>query len=174
MSDEVTREQAQSALLLAVLQGQHDHAERLLAAGCLPHYVYPSQETPFGMALGLGDLKMAALMLRHGASVNHQAVRGESYLPLIGAVTADLAEFGTKRVEFLLAHGADPRLTWKGQDGTTHDVQDLISGRAKIATAVENVTLADMRALLQQQVRNLEAAEARRREAVKAQKRFKL
>lgn len=73
-----------------------------------------NDETALGLAAVNGNMKVARMLLDHGARVNHQ--RSHWQLPLFKAVKANCVEM----VKLLVQRGADPTLK-KGKFDTSLD-----------------------------------------------------
>lgn len=73
----------------------------------------PGGSTPLGLAVGLGHIQVADLLLRHGADAN-LAVNTDGTLPLQQAASHPQPGLALSLVRLLLVHGADPRARGAG------------------------------------------------------------
>lgn len=112
----LTQDEIMGALMLAVLQGQREHVESLLAAGVPPQEKMPPTEiTPFDVALQMKDFHVLSLMIAHGADVNDAYDGGNI---LFNAVLMDVSDGAMARTLFLIGQGVDPQKTWNDGDAT--------------------------------------------------------
>ncbi len=149
-----------------------------LADGADPLRQTVKDVTVLSLAVRMGHIDIVAAMLHTGIPVDHQLGPGHR-TALSYAVEADIEHLTTKRTALLLGYGADPdvRFSYVGIPCATVDL--VINRRQIDAYPPEQVTIDDLRQMLDARRRQIaqSCTITQRRQALLKQardKRFKL
>ena len=108
MTDRNRQIELDTALWLAVSNGDDAAIDRLLAAGGNPNVRADGECSAFIAVVQLQMFDVADKMIAAGAKVNYQVEPGISKPPLFAALLRDAMQGSTARTAYLLARGADP------------------------------------------------------------------
>ncbi len=104
----------------------------LLDHGADIHVYDKAGQTPLGNALENAEFDSALLLMKHGADINQQPVKGESVPPFAVGIIADRYYQTTERTEFILQHAPDLFMTF------THNKQKGCTVAQAMASFLES------------------------------------
>jgi ankyrin repeat protein len=103
--DEMGPDRTATALLMAIFRRQPEAVRMLLAVGADPNYQGSEGDSPLRACVEQGDLAMAALLLRCGATRTIGEAGAPSGMSALGRAASRL---DLSMIELLLQAGADP------------------------------------------------------------------
>lgn len=93
--------------------------------------------TPLENALESSQFDTAELLIKHGADLNHQMVKGETIPAFAAAIIADRVHKGDERTEFVLKHTPDLSLTFTHNKVEGQTIFDVLASYLQTANLRE-------------------------------------